>query len=100
MKRPRDFADRSHELRDIRKLKVDDGFLPRNITLPLHAAWLQAVLPFLAGFALAERPSAWDEPPSRRRQMKRDLRGRKEAIQQHLHVRHIARRLTRIGQLL
>ena len=40
MKRPRDIANRSRELRDIRRLKGDDGFL--TFTLPLNAARLKA----------------------------------------------------------
>jgi hypothetical protein len=38
MKRPRDLADRS---RDLRKL-TDDGFLRETLTLPLNAARLKA----------------------------------------------------------
>jgi hypothetical protein len=41
MKRPRDLADRSRELRHLRKLK-DDGFLRETFTLPLHVARLKA----------------------------------------------------------
>ncbi len=41
MKRPRDLADRSRELGDLRKLK-DDGFLGETFTLPLNAARLKA----------------------------------------------------------
>jgi hypothetical protein len=41
MKRPRDLADRSRELRDLRKLR-DDGFLRETFTLPLNAARLTA----------------------------------------------------------
>jgi hypothetical protein len=40
MKRPRDIADRSRELRDVRKLR-GDGFLQETFTLPLHAAGLK-----------------------------------------------------------
>ena len=39
--RPRDVADRSLELRDLRKLAEDD-FLRQTFTLPLHAARLKA----------------------------------------------------------
>ena len=42
MKRPRDIADRSRELRDIRRLEGDDGFLRETFTLPLNAARLKA----------------------------------------------------------
>jgi hypothetical protein len=41
MKRPRDLADRSRDLRDLRKL-TDDGFLRETYTLPLNAARLKA----------------------------------------------------------
>jgi hypothetical protein len=41
MKRPRDLADRSRDLRDLSKLK-DDGFLRETFTLPLHVARLKA----------------------------------------------------------
>jgi hypothetical protein len=41
MKRPRDLADRSRDLRDLSKLK-DDGFLRETFTLPLHVARLRA----------------------------------------------------------
>ena len=41
LKRPRDVADRSLELRDLRRL-ADDGFLRQTFTLPLHAARLKA----------------------------------------------------------
>jgi hypothetical protein len=41
MKRPRDLADRSRELRDLSKLD-DEGFLSETFTLPLHVARLKA----------------------------------------------------------
>ena len=41
MKRPRDLADRSRDLRDLSRLK-DDGFLRETFTLPLHVARLKA----------------------------------------------------------
>jgi hypothetical protein len=41
MKRPRDLADLSRDLRDLSKLK-DDGFLHETFTLPLHVARLKA----------------------------------------------------------
>jgi hypothetical protein len=42
MKGPRDLADRSSDLRDLRKLKDDDGSLRDIYTLPLNAARLKA----------------------------------------------------------
>lgn len=42
MKRPRDMADRSRELREVRRLAGDHGFLRETFTLPLHAARLKA----------------------------------------------------------
>src|SRR5450631_1219424 len=39
--RPRDLADRSRDLRDLRK-PTDDGFLRKTLTLPLNAARLMA----------------------------------------------------------
>src|ERR1700704_3530586 len=50
--------------------------------------------------ALAERTRAGDEAPSSSCQVQRHLRRRKEAVQQHLHVSHVACRLTDLGQLL
>jgi hypothetical protein len=41
MKRPRDLADRSRDLRDLSNLK-DGGFLRETFTLPLHVARLKA----------------------------------------------------------
>jgi hypothetical protein len=41
MKRPRDLADRSRDLRDLSKLK-HHGFLRETFTLPLHVARLKA----------------------------------------------------------
>jgi hypothetical protein len=41
MKRPRDIAERSSELRDLRKL-ADADFFRQTFTLPLHAARLKA----------------------------------------------------------
>jgi hypothetical protein len=41
MKRPKDLADRSRDLRDLRKLE-DDGFLRETFTLSLHVARLKA----------------------------------------------------------
>ena len=41
MKRPRDLADRSRDLRDLSRLK-NDGFLRETFTLPLHVARLKA----------------------------------------------------------
>jgi hypothetical protein len=41
LKRPRDVADRSLDLREIRKLKDEGGFR-QTFTLPLHAARLKA----------------------------------------------------------
>jgi hypothetical protein len=41
MKRPRDLADRSRDLRDLSKLR-DGGFLRETFTLPLHVARLKA----------------------------------------------------------
>jgi hypothetical protein len=41
MKRPRNLADRSRDLRDLSKLK-NDGFLRETFTLPLHVARLKA----------------------------------------------------------
>jgi hypothetical protein len=41
MKRPKDLADRSRDLRDLRKLE-DDGFLRETFSLPLHVARLKA----------------------------------------------------------
>jgi hypothetical protein len=41
MKRPLDLAERSRELRDLRKL-ADADFLRETFTLPLHAARLKA----------------------------------------------------------
>jgi len=42
MKSPRDLADRSSDLRDLRKLKDDDGAMRDTYTLPLNAARLKA----------------------------------------------------------
>jgi hypothetical protein len=42
MKSPRDSADRSSDLRDLRKLKDDDGLMRDTFTLPLNAARLKA----------------------------------------------------------
>ena len=42
MKSPRDLADRSGDLRDLRKLKDDDGSIRDTFTLPLNAARLRA----------------------------------------------------------
>ena len=42
MKRPRDIANRSRELRDVRRLGSEDGFLRETFTLPLNAARLEA----------------------------------------------------------
>src|SRR6202022_845605 len=47
-----------------------------------------------------ERPRAGDEAPPSGCQVQRHLRRRIEAVQQHLHVGHVARRLTDLGQLL
>jgi hypothetical protein len=41
MKNPRDLADRSRELRDLRK-PTDDGFMRETFTMPLLAARLKA----------------------------------------------------------
>src|SRR5258708_18683367 len=45
---------------------------------------------------LAERPRAWNEAPSRDCQMEPNLLVRIKAAHQHLHVGHVARRLTLI----
>jgi hypothetical protein len=42
MKSPRDLADRSSDLRDLRKLNEDDGSMRDTFTLPLNAARLRA----------------------------------------------------------
>ena len=42
MKSPRDLADRSGDLRDLCKLKDDDGSIRDTFTLPLNAARLRA----------------------------------------------------------
>ena len=42
MKSPRDLADRSGDLRDLRKLKDDDGSIRDTFKLPLNAARLRA----------------------------------------------------------
>jgi hypothetical protein len=42
MKRPRDTADRSREVREVHGLQGDDCFLRETFTLPLHAARLKA----------------------------------------------------------
>jgi hypothetical protein len=42
MKRPRDIANRSRELRDVRRLGSEDGFLRETFILPLNAARLKA----------------------------------------------------------
>jgi hypothetical protein len=42
MKRPRDLADRSRDLRSVRKLKDDDGSMRDTYRLPLNAARLKA----------------------------------------------------------
>jgi hypothetical protein len=49
MKRPLDIAERSSELRDLRKL-ADADFLRETFTLPLHAARLK-----LARFSIRNR---------------------------------------------
>jgi hypothetical protein len=41
MKRPRDVADRSRQLRDLSRFEPD-GFLRETFTLPLNAARLKA----------------------------------------------------------
>jgi hypothetical protein len=43
MKSPGDLADRSSDLRDLRKLKDDDGSMSDTYTLPLNAARLKAL---------------------------------------------------------
>jgi hypothetical protein len=42
MKSPKDLVDRSSELRDLRKLRDDDGLMRDTFTLPLNAARLKA----------------------------------------------------------
>jgi hypothetical protein len=42
MKSPRDSADRSSDLRDLRKLNEDGGSMRDTFTLPLNAARLRA----------------------------------------------------------
>jgi len=42
MKRPRDLADRSSDLRNVRELKDDDGSIRDTYTLPLNAARIKA----------------------------------------------------------
>jgi len=42
MKSPRDLADQSSDLRDLRKLKDDDGSMRDTYTLPLNEARLKA----------------------------------------------------------
>jgi len=42
MKSPRDLADRSSDLRDLRKLNEDGGSMRDTFTLPLNAARLRA----------------------------------------------------------
>jgi hypothetical protein len=42
MKRPRDLAERSSDLRDLRKLKDDGVSMRETYTLPLNAARLKA----------------------------------------------------------
>jgi hypothetical protein len=42
MKSPKDLADRSSDLRNLRKLMDDDGLVRDTFTLPLNAARLKA----------------------------------------------------------
>jgi hypothetical protein len=42
MKRPREMADRSRELRDVSRLESGDGFLRETFTLPFNTARLKA----------------------------------------------------------
>ena len=42
MKNPKDLVERSSHLRDLRKLKDDDGSMRDTFTLPLNAARLRA----------------------------------------------------------
>src|ERR1035438_7994604 len=50
--------------------------------------------------ARSEGPCTGDEAPPRGCQMQRNLRRCIETVQQHFHIRHVPRRLTRLGKLL
>jgi hypothetical protein len=64
MKRPRNWADRSRDLRDLSKLK-NDGFLRETFTLPLHVARLKArqILDAYPAGGFKTIVEHWRQPP-------------------------------------